>query len=224
MKKQRLSALLVIVVSLLPVAYVALIWSAIPQTVAMHFGPDLRPDRTGPKEELWFPVGMLAGVSILLYFLLTNLHRFDPKRRSTEGRSTFYKLALGLGLFLTALNFLLLTASIKGGAVLSTYLFPLLGLLFLIIGNYMQNIKPNYIAGFRLPWTLSDDDNWRRTHHVAGRLWFGAGLLIIAAGFFVPAKAMLFVSGGILLVAGLLPAFYSYKIFKAKQYHQNPNL
>ena len=58
------------------------------------------------------------------------------------------------------------------------YVFAGVGLLLCLIGNYMHTIKPNYFAGLRLPWTLNNEDNWRKTHLLAGKLWFVGGLVI----------------------------------------------
>jgi hypothetical protein len=44
------------------------------------------------------------------------------------------------------------------------------GLMLAVVGNYIYNIKPNYFAGIRLPWTLHNDENWKRTHLLGGKL------------------------------------------------------
>ena len=54
-----------------------------------------------------------------------------------------------------------------------------LGFLFAVMGNLMPKIRQNYFIGIKTPWALEDEDNWRRTHRMAGRLWFAAGLLMM---------------------------------------------
>lgn len=212
MKKNLLHTATVLL-ALLPAAYLALVWDAVPQTVALHFDANFRPDRTGDKTELWLPVGLLALVSIAVYFLFLNLHRFDPKRRGTAPQPVFQKLGTGLVVFMAALGFLII-GSAKDAAAFQGYLFPLLGLLFAFIGNNLINIKPNYFAGLRLPWTLNSDENWRRTHRLGGKLWFAGGLLIASVGLFLPpAMALLFFLGAVLVMV-LVPVVYSYRLFK----------
>jgi uncharacterized membrane protein len=213
MKKSPLLTLIMILIALLPAGYLALTWNSLPQTVPVHFGPDMKPDRFGDKSELWLVTGILAVVSILLYFLLNNLRRFDPKRKAAPPSSTFNKLAFGLVVFMAALNIITI-ASAKGSMVLQNFLFPLLGLLFAFIGNYMNNIKPNYFAGLRLPWTLSSDENWRRTHHLAGKLWFAGGLLIALVSLFLSSGVMFPVFIAVMLIITLIPVVYSYRLFK----------
>lgn len=201
------------VVALLPAGYLALIYDSLPETVPVHFGTDMKPDRMGGKAELWLVTGIMTLSSVLVYFLLNNLQRIDPKRKGASTSSTFNKLALGIVVFIAALN-LIIIASAKGAVEMQSFVFPLLGLLFAFIGNYMNHIKPNYFAGLRLPWTLSSDENWRRTHQLAGKLWFAGGMLIAVTSLFLPIKIMLPVFIGVVLVIILVPAFYSYKLFK----------
>lgn len=200
----------------LPLLYLAVIYNSLPATVPLHFNSKLEADRTGDKSELWIPVLILAGVAIFVFFLLNNLHRFDPKRKEAPPSSTFPKIAIGLAILITALNFLTLLSASRGAVVIRHFLFPLLGLLFAFLGNYMNNIKPNYFAGFRLPWTLSDDENWRKTHHLAGKLWFWTGLAMVLIGFFIPSKILLPCLIALLALLCLIPAIYSYRLFSDK--------
>jgi uncharacterized membrane protein len=200
-------------IALLPAGYLAMVYNQLPAIVPTHFGADMEPDRMGEKAELWLVTGILSLVSIGMYFLLNNLHRIDPKRRGAGSSSAFGKLAFGMVVFLAALNFIII-ASAKGTVAMQNFLFPLLGLLFAFLGNYMNHIKPNYFAGIRLPWTLSSDENWRRTHEVAGKLWFAGGMLIAVVSLFIPVKAMLPIFIGVMLVITLIPVIYSYLLFK----------
>lgn len=213
MKKHPLLTLLLVLVALLPAGYLALVWNELPQTVATHYGPDLQPDQMGNKTGLWWMTGFMTAVSIGMYWLLNNLHRFDPKRKGMPPSSTFNKLAAGMVVFLSALSFIIILSA-KGTLVMQNFLFPLLGLLFAFIGNYMHHIRPNYFAGLRLPWTLSSDENWRRTHELAGKLWFAGGLLLAVVSLFLSPKIIFPVFIGIMLIITLIPVVYSYRLFK----------
>lgn len=213
--KKHLSNWVAIFVSILPLAYLAIIWDALPEIVPVHFDSHMKPDRMGNKSELWLASGILVAVSIFVFFLMKNIHRIDPKRRDSGSSGTFNKLAFGLVVFIAALNVILILSA-KGNIILQNLLFPLIGLMFAFIGNYMNNIKPNYFAGIRLPWTLSDDENWRKTHHVAGKLWFAGGMLIVIVSVFIPVHLMVPFFIAIMLVLVLVPAIYSYRLFKNK--------
>jgi len=96
-------------------------------------------------------------------------------------------------------------------------MLSLSGLLFAIMGNYMSTIKPNYFAGIRLPWTLENADNWKKTHALAGRIWFGGGLLLAIICLFLP-PAVAFVAFFIsLTLMILIPCIYSYNLYKKQK-------
>lgn len=90
-------------------------------------------------------------------------------------------------------------------------------LLLAVIGNYMPNLKPNYFAGMRLPWTLEDPDNWKATHALAGKIWFIGGILLGIVCFILPQKAAfaVFMSGVVAMV--LIPAVYSWRFYVNKK-------
>ncbi len=60
----------------------------------------------------------------------------------------------------------------------------------------MHSIKPNYFAGMRTPWTLEDNDTWRATHRLAGKLWFAGGIILTIIALLLPAEtgAIVFMS------------------------------
>ena len=211
--KKHLTSGFAIIVALLPLAYLAFVYDSLPQTVAVHFDFELKPDRMGNKSELWWATGVVAGVSIVTYFLLNNIHRIDPKRKNAAPSAIFHKLAFGLVIFIAAINFMIIRMA-QGDTVLQNFVFPLLGVMLAFIGNYMVHIKPNYFAGFRLPWTLNNNENWRKTHQLGGRLWFAGGLLIAVVSLFLPTEAafIFFLAAITLMVA--IPLVYSYRLFK----------
>lgn len=45
-----------------------------------------------------------------------------------------------------------------------------MGVVMIVIGNYLPKTHRNYIIGIRLPWTLENDENWRKTHRLAGKI------------------------------------------------------
>ena len=60
----------------------------------------------------------------------------------------------------------------------------LMGGIFILLGNYMSKNHQNYTVGIKLPWTLNSEENWNRTHRMAGKLWILAGLVFWGSVFF----------------------------------------
>jgi uncharacterized membrane protein len=205
---------LVIVLTISPLVYLAIIWNSIPEIVPVHYDAHFKADRMGTKNNLWLLSGVFSGISILLYLLFMNLRKFDPKLRKIPPSGTFTRLATVMVLFFTAMNFLFITSINNNIRLLDRAMLPLMGLMFAFIGNYMNNIKPNYFAGLRLPWTLSSDHNWRKTHQLAGKLWFWGGLLAAIVSLLVPSPWSIIVFFSIMSVMVVIPIIYSYRIFK----------
>ena len=65
-------------------------------------------------------------------------------------------------------------------------------------------------AGIRIPWTLSSEENWNRTHRVSSRLFIFCGLAMIANGF-LDSNILLFFIMAVLIV---IPYAYSFFLFK----------
>jgi uncharacterized membrane protein len=91
-----------------------------------------------------------------------------------------------------------------------------LGILFMLIGNYLPKIPRNWFFGIRTPWTMTSDEIWKRSHIVGGWWFVGAGLLIAALSFTGIALhvLLLVVLGPTVVVTGRL---YPYMLFKRTQ-------
>ena len=88
----------------------------------------------------------------------------------------------------------------------------LLGTLYIVLGNYLPTVKPNYTVGIRVPWTLNDQDNWYHTHRFSGKCMVLGGVLLI---MLLPFMDM-FILFTLALVPGILPIIYSYLYHRKK--------
>lgn len=204
--------LLIVILTSGPFLYAAWVWDKLPESVPTHFGLDGKPDAYGSKLSFLIPVIVLMGAGLVAYFLIKNLEKFDPKRAKQVSENTFHKLALLLLVFMSCLSLYIIHSTLQSG--LGSFLFVLMGLFFAAMGNLMHSVKPNYFIGIRLPWTLSNDENWRKTHQLASKVWFVGGLVVAALGLILPEKIAIFVLFGIITVICLIPVIYSYREFK----------
>jgi uncharacterized membrane protein len=65
----------------------------------------------------------------------------------------------------------------------------------------------------RLPWTLENPENWRKTHALAGKLWFGGGLLLAITCLFLPAKAAMILFFAVMILLVFIPTVFSYRFY-----------
>jgi len=120
-------------------------------------------------------------------------------------------------LFVAVLNFLIIQSSVSNQITLNGFFLPILGLFFAYMGNVMYSVKPNYFVGIRTPWALENEDNWRKTHQLAGKLWFAGGILIAILTFFMDLKQGMIALFCIAFIITIIPVVYSYLIFRGQR-------
>ena len=200
-----------------PAIYLALTWNNLPERIAMQYDLQGQPTRFGDRTELMGMVILLTIVDIFIYLLLPNVYRIDPKKYAAENKDRLYRITFAIIVFMAALQCLIIFYATRSNIELKmNFIFAGVGLLFAIIGNYMPNLKPNYFAGLRLPWTLESEDNWRRTHHMAGKLWFVGGLLLAVTCLFISSRSSGIVFIIVTSIIILIPCVYSYRIYKKR--------
>jgi len=199
-----------------PVIYLAVAWNWLPEKVPLKYDLHGEPLLYGTKSELLVVMAILVVVNIALYLLLVNIHRVDPKKKyREENLPRMRRLAFAISIFISAITCFIIYSSLGSSPKFNSKIIVIaVGLLFTVMGNYMYNIKPNYFAGFRLPWTLENEDNWKKTHLLAGKLWFAGGLLLSLVALFLPGNIVLIFAFAIIGILTIIPAVYSYRLYK----------
>ena len=155
--------------------------------------------------------GWVMPVVMLAAHLLCLLSAFGDKRIHTQSRKAldilFWIMPVGSVLLAVISR---ISESGADDDLASLIMDCGLGLLFLIMGNYMHKIKQNYSVGIKLPWTLNSEENWNRTHRVASWLFIMGGAIFVINGF-LQSKWVLF---AFLACVFLIPAGYSFYLYK----------
>lgn len=203
-----------------PAIYLAIVWNTLPETIAMHFNLKGDIDRYGSKNELMTMILILITVNAVVYLLLPQVYRIDPKRYAAENKDRLFRIAFAVAVFTSAVLCLMIYSSIHGNIKFSMrFILAGVGLMLAVVGNYIYNIKPNYFAGIRLPWTLNDNENWKRTHLLGGKLLFGGGLVIAVICLFAPFTFSMIALFTVLSVVILITCIYSYRLYKKLNIH-----
>ena len=85
------------------------------------------------------------------------------------------------------------------------------GLLFIVIGNYLGKLRKNFFLGIRTPWTLASDEVWSRTHRLGGWIFVLIGFFLFLQAFIRFPKQWLI---GSIVVVALVPVIYSYVLYR----------
>ena len=179
-KKYKKTLILTAILTLLPMVIGFILWDKLPDQIATHFGSNGEPDGWSSKAVAVVVLPALLTAIHLACFFITFA---DPKKQRIDPK--LFKLILWLcpmiswfgcgSTYAYALNMELNTTNIA---------MVLLGVLFIVIGNYLPKARQNYTVGIKLPWTLDDEENWNRTHRLAGKLWMVCGFLFVIVSFF----------------------------------------
>ncbi|HML48344.1 MAG TPA: SdpI family protein [Clostridia bacterium] len=199
-------------VCLLPLAFSIWAYPQLPEQVAVHWDAVGQPNGYASKAMAAFGLpAFLALIHLIVVFAL----RYDPRRRNQAPAMQHLSMWLVPVLSCVTIPVTLLIA--MGKSVPIQRLVPaLVGLLFLLVGNYLPKSRQNYTMGIKLPWTLHDADNWNKTHRMAGRLWMVCGaLMMLATGFdFASAPWLVTPIVALLLIMVLVPCLYSFFLYR----------
>lgn len=202
----------------IPFVYLNNIWKELPAQVPTHFDLSGQPNDWSDKTSLPFMIGAMG---IGSYLLLMFIPYFDPKKKIAQMGEKYYSLRLLMSLFMSALSFYLLYVSNKG-TINPNLLIALIGAFYVVLGNYLQTVKPNYFIGIRTPWTLENEDTWRKTHRLAGKLWLTGGLITILIAFITKNNTLLAITFGTVTgIISIVPVVFSYIEYKKTPKDEN---
>lgn len=205
-RRNKTKLILTSVVILIPIIIGMILWNQLPDTIATHWGVNNQPN--GFSSKIFAVFGMPA-VLLGIHWLCMIATTFDKKSKNMNPKvlSLVLWICPALSLLMSAIVYLTaLGKEIKVGFIVILFM----GLLFIIIGNYLPKCKQSYTMGIKLPWTLKDEENWNKTHRFAGPLWVIGGVVIMATAIFESP----IVFGVIVGVMVITPVVYSYLHYK----------
>jgi uncharacterized membrane protein len=188
-----------------------LAYPSLPSRVVVHFNAVGQPNGYGSR----LTAAILVPLVILgLRGLFEVLPRIDPKRENyRKFGDTYWLMVNGLLLFLGALHVATLAYALGMPLRIDRVVAVAMGVLFIVIGNYLTRVEPNWFVGIRTPWTLSSETVWRRTHRLGGPVFVVGGVLCVLT-VLVPGPVAFPLLVGVLLAAVLVTVVISYVLWK----------
>jgi len=204
--KNKKTLVITSLICLLPIIVGALVYKRLPETIATHFDLNGNPDGWSSRAFAVFGLpGILLAVNLLLPFML----QADPKHRNMSGalvNITIWTIPV-LSLLCSGLT---LGRALGYDVHIERVLPVFMGVLF-ILGNYLPKTKQSYTMGIKLPWTLASEENWNRTHRLAGFLGVLVGVYFIVMSFIGWSLPAFLIP---LAVMVLVPMVYSYLLYR----------
>ena len=197
---------------LLPIAAGLILWEQLPEQLPIHWNAAGEVDGWCSKTQGVFlmPVVLLA-----VHWLCVLVTGQDPKNKDKNEKAKAMILWL-IPVLSLVVNGMVYAYALNRDVNIQTLLPVFLGVVFLVIGNYLPKCSRNSTIGLKLPWTLNSDENWNATHRLTGKIWMSGGL-VVAATVLLPANLSFWIMIAIGAVMVLVPAIYSYWFYKTHE-------
>ncbi len=197
--KNRMIELITSITILLPILIGIFLWNRLPEQMPIHYDINGNPDNYAGKA---FAVFVMPVVLLMLQWICI----FAASKQKDSLNAKMKQLVLWIIPILSVfVSFIMYRSALGNNTKVLSMVFLFMGLLFIIVGNYLPKCRQNYTIGIKIPWTLNSEENWNRTHRLGGIVWIVGGMLFLLNAFW--ANAILSIIVIVLLVA--VPLVYS---------------
>lgn len=185
-------------------------YNKMPESVAIHFDSGGNPNGYAGKGFVIFAFPILmALLHIIVYISLT---KEAVKDSAAKALVAIGKISIPIAVVI--IQPLIIMHSFKEDVPVNTVVTIMVGLIFVLSGNYFPKNRVNPHVGMKFPWLLHNEEGWRKTHKLSGYLWIAAGFIMILTSFIrVPFIAIFAV---IISLTALVPIIYSLCLCKVK--------
>lgn len=211
MKEHKRSLIFSSLLVLLPLVAGLLLWDLLPEQLPMHWNAAGEIDNWGSR------LMVVCGVPLFLlaiHWACVAGTFIDPKNKRQSRKALEMVLWICPAVSLIA-GYSSLSAAL--GMTLpdvNTLMHIFIGVLLIILGNFLPKCKQNYTIGIRVMWALEDEANWAATHRFASWVWVGCGVATMLLAFLPWKEVGLWISVGLILLAVLSSVLYSYIYYK----------
>ncbi|RTE02001.1 SdpI family protein [Paenibacillus whitsoniae] len=206
---KKIKEILLLIISFSPAIWALIVYNQLPDTVASHFGANNEPNG-------WMSKNGMIIVLVLLGFMplfLKAVRAIDPKRGNFSKFPVAFEVTrIGVSILLAAAGWGMLLYNLGYHVQMSKIVLVAIGVLFAVMGNFMTQVKPNYTFGIRTPWTLANDEIWRKTHRMGGPLMMLGGVFAFIAAFVTNGTAVIVLIAAMIAMF-LVPVLYSYVLY-----------
>lgn len=199
----------IVILGLITVGYALINYNRLPEMLPAQFG------LTGKVNKYWDKgtlISVFGALGILLPVLLQFTRSIDPKRENySKFENAYGMIRLAIAVLMDTALIMSVSYGLDKDFPAGKVLIGVLGLMFMVIGNFMPQVRHNYFLGVRTPWTLASPEVWRKTHRLSGMMWAGAGILFVLGALLPNAWAIPFIILGLLLSI-IVPLVYSWLV------------
>ncbi len=195
-------------------ALAAVLYDSLPDSMPTHWNARGVVNGYMPKT---IGVAMAVGLPIVIFLLLKVLPALSPRGfRMGSFQPVTDIITLAITAMVAGVDAAVLLAASGRHVPILVVTQLLIGVLFVVVGNYLGKVRRNFFLGIRTPWTLASEEVWARTHRFGGPVFVIAGLALVAlawAPVATPAGFPLTLLG-VTGVAAVVVVVYSYVVYR----------
>lgn len=205
-KENKVIMIVTSIIVLIPILIGLIYWNELPQEIATHFGMNDEPNGWSSKEFTVFGIPIFL---LIVHWLCALGVSADPKNNNLSKK--MYNIVLWICPLVSVIGAVSIYGYELGWNVGASQIAKVfMAMVFIVVGNYLPKCRQNYTVGIKIPWTLSSEENWNKTHRLAGKLWVVVGLFMVINIFFDMEGLIL----AFILISVLIPSIYSYMLYK----------
>lgn len=167
---------------LFPIIMGIIMWNKLPYEMPLHFNSYGKADSFCDK---WVGVFVIPLIPLALHWIIILMCATDKKIKT--GMPVGRKIFVAILLFVPIIS---VYAALQEYAYVFNYkissgrlALAMLGIVYVVLGNYIPKIKQNNTIGVRLPWIMNDSYKWMKTNRFGGYLMFLLGVAMLATSF-----------------------------------------
>ena len=173
MKLKKL--LLPTVVGLLPILMGIAVYSKLPEKMPIHWGLDGEPNGFATK---WVGILILPLIMVVVNLIVQLSLETAPKTNLKLGKLMLWLLPIMSVIF----QILILSQALGYHVEIGLITMVIIGIVLIMLGNYIPKTSQNRVAGFRFPMTMRNPDNWQKTNRLGGMMLVISGILMVTGG------------------------------------------
>jgi uncharacterized membrane protein len=207
-----------------------------PDTIPVHFDINGVVDRWGSKYEILIMPAM-AVICMLMFKFFTKLYT-DKASETTDDKEKAEMLSniKVMNITVWIMSVLFFVMNIITLYTSYSQLYPdmnlpefdviqavsiIMGIVFIVMGNYMPKTRRNSTIGFRFPWTLYNDTTWSKSNKFASYVMVVAGIVSIIGALFIKGITATIVMLGSILISIPIIMIYAYIVYRNERNKDN---
>ena len=216
------------ILALIPLVITAAVLPFMPERVPMHYDIEGNVDRMGSRYELLLmPLLIIVIVAVSLFVA----KHYAQRAESADSAEANSAKANSKVLHITSLAVPVIFGVLQCGILYMTYrnanspetqvnsdlivrlTFILIGAMCVVMGNFMPKAPRNNLFGFRVTWSIYNDNTWRKTNRMGGIFFVVIGLLMVITAALAPVKLAAMLSFVYLMGATAILLIYARKVY-----------